>query len=429
MSKRAAKTGRRRRARTRKEPELVHDVHTLLHQLQEHAEEITQQNEALIRAQVELERTRDRYADLYDFAPIGYTALNTDGVILDINLAGSALLGRDRRFLIGLPLVNLLATPDRAKFRELLAALRLNPRSGSKVIDAEVMLSQSLRRIQFHLRSQIVRSGVSEIFAAMLDVTHERHVEAERHAAAERDQRRANELQSEVETRQIAEERIKGLMERLVAVQEQERRRLALNLHDQLGQLLTGLRLAMATLRESVTATAAERDTFERIEHIIAQMDRDVDTLAWELRPPALDEVGLEAALRELLRQWSASQRLATDLHVSLPGDQRLPAEVETQLYRIAQEALNNVGKHAAASHVSLLLERRGSEVAMIVEDDGRGFEIEDIRKDASRGMGLMGMRERAATLGGDVQVEARPGSGTTVFVRLPLRDDANTPG
>lgn len=429
MSKRAAKTGRRRRARTRKEPELVHDVHTLLHQLQEHAEEITQQNEALIRAQVELERTRDRYADLYDFAPIGYTALNTDGVILDINLAGSALLGRDRRFLIGLPLVNLLATPDRAKFRELLVALRLNPRSGSKVIDAEVMLSQSLRRIQFHLRSQIVRSGVSEIFAAMLDVTHERHVEAERHAAAERDQRRANELQSEVETRQIAEERIKGLMERLVAVQEQERRRLALNLHDQLGQLLTGLRLAMATLRESVTATAAERDTFERIEHIIAQMDRDVDTLAWELRPPALDEVGLEAALRELLRQWSASQRLATDLHVSLPGDQRLPAEVETQLYRIAQEALNNVGKHAAASHVSLLLERRGSEVAMIVEDDGRGFEIEDIRKDASRGMGLMGMRERAATLGGDVQVEARPGSGTTVFVRLPLRDDANTPG
>lgn len=429
MSKRAAKMGRRRRARTRKEPELVHDVHTLLHQLQEHAEEITQQNEALIRAQVELERTRDRYADLYDFAPIGYTALNTDGVILDINLAGSALLGRDRRFLIGLPLVNLLATPDRAKFRELLVALRLNPRSGSKVIDAEVMLSQSLRRIQFHLRSQIVRSGVSEIFAAMLDVTHERHVEAERHAAAERDQRRANELQSEVETRQIAEERIKGLMERLVAVQEQERRRLALNLHDQLGQLLTGLRLAMATLRESVTATAAERDTFERIEHIIAQMDRDVDTLAWELRPPALDEVGLEAALRELLRQWSASQRLATDLHVSLPGDQRLPAEVETQLYRIAQEALNNVGKHAAASHVSLLLERRGSEVAMIVEDDGRGFEIEDIRKDASRGMGLMGMRERAATLGGDVQVEARPGSGTTVFVRLPLRDDANTPG
>ena len=429
MSKRAAKTGRRRPAGTRKKPELAHDVHALLHELQEHAEEITQQNEALIRTQAELERTRDRYADLYDFAPIGYTVLNTDGVILDINLVGSALLGRDRRFLIGLPLVNVLATPDRAKFRELLAALRLNPRLGSKAIDVEVLRSQSLRRIQFHLRSQIVRSGVNEIFAAMLDVTHERHLEAERHAAAERDQKRADDLQSEVETRQIAEERIKGLMERLVAVQEQERRRLALNLHDQLGQLLTGLRLAMATLRESVTATAEERNSFERIEQIIAQMDRDVDTLAWELRPPALDEVGLEAALRELLRQWSAAQRLATDLHVSLPGDERLPAEVETQLYRIAQEALNNVGKHAAASHVSLLLERRGSEVAMIVEDDGRGFEIEEIRKDASRGMGLMGMRERAATLGGDVQVEARPGSGTTVFVRLPLRDDADTPG
>lgn len=426
MSKRAAKTGGRRPAATPTNPEPAHKAQMRLHELHAHTERITAQNEALIRTQAELEQTRDRYADLYDFAPIGYLALNAGGVIIDINLAGTALLGRDRRFLTGLPLGNLLAARDREKFRKLLAALQRNPRLGSKAIDVELK-SPSPRRIQLHLLARPIRAGLNEVFAAMLDVTRERQLEAERHAAAERDQKRAIELQSEVETRQIAEERIKGLIERLVAVQEQERRRLALNLHDQLGQLLTGLRLAMATLRESLTATAEERDTFERMEQIIAQMDRDVDTLAWELRPPALDEVGLEAALRELLRQWSASQRLAIDLHVSLPGDERLPAEVETQLYRIAQEALNNVGKHAAASHVSLLLERRGSEVAMIVEDDGRGFEIEEIRKDASRGMGLMGMRERAATLGGDIQVEARPGSGTTVFVRLPLRDDANT--
>lgn len=426
MSKRAAKTGRRRQAGTPTDPEPARKVQMLLHELHVHAEEITAQNETLIRTQAELERARDRYADLYDFAPIGYMALNADGVILDINLAGTALLGHDRRFLTGLPLVNLLAAADREKFRELFAALQRNPRLGSKAIDVEVR-SPSLRRIQLHLRAQTLRAGINEVFAAMLDVTHQRQSEAERHATAERDQHRTTELQREVETRQIAEERIKGLMERLVAVQEQERRRLALNLHDQLGQRLTALRLTMDTFRDSAADTPEQQHRFERMEQIVSQMDRDVDNLAWELRPPALDEVGLEAALRELLRQWSASQRLATDLHVSLPGDERLPAEVETQLYRIAQEALNNVGKHAAASHVSLLLERRGSEVAMIVEDDGRGFEIEEIRKDASRGMGLMGMRERAATLGGDVQVEARPGSGTTVFVRLPLRDGANT--
>ena len=428
MSKRAAKTGRRRGAGTTTDPEPARKVQMLLHELHVHAEEITAQNEKLIHTQAELERAHDRYADLYDFAPIGYMALNADGVILDINLAGTALLGHDRRFLTGLPLVNLLAAADREKFRELFAALQRNPRLGSKTIDVEAR-SPSLRRIQLHLRAQTLRVGTNEVFAAMLDVTHERHLEAERHATAERDQQRAEELQREVETRQITEGRIKGLAERLVAVQEQERRRLALNLHDQLGQRLTALRLTMDTFRDGAAATPEQQQRFERMEQIVSQMDRDVDNLAWELRPPALDEVGLEAALRELLRQWSASQRLATDLHVSLPGDERLPAEVETQLYRIAQEALNNVGKHAAASHVSLLLERRGGEVAMIVEDDGRGFDIEEIRKDASRGMGLMGMRERAATLGGDVQVEARPGSGTTVFVRLSLRDEANTPG
>lgn len=427
MSKRDAKSVRRRRVRTGRAPEPPRDVQKLLHELHIHAEEITAQNEALLHAKSELERVRDYYADLYEFAPIGYIALNRDGVILDINRAGSALLGSNRGLLIGLPLVNLLAVSDGEQFRTVLVALRTGRRPAPQIIEVE--LRTRPRRLQFHLRSQTLRSGAVEVFAALLDVTHERHVEAERQADASRDQKRADALEREVETRQIAEERIKGLMERLVAVQEQERRRLALNLHDQLGQLLTGLRLAMATLRERVTATAEERQSFERMDQIIAQMDRDVDTLAWELRPPALDAVGLEAALRDLLRQWSASQRLTTDLHVTLPGDERLPSEVETQLYRITQEALNNIGKHAAASHVSVLLERRGRDVAMIVEDDGRGFDVEAIRKDASRSMGLMGMRERAATLGGDVQVEARPGSGTTVFVRVPLREDPGTAG
>jgi signal transduction histidine kinase len=145
-----------------------------------------------------------------------------------------------------------------------------------------------------------------------------------------------------------------------------------------------------------------------------------VDFLAWELRPAALDDVGVEAALAEFVRQWSWASGVVADFHHTEVAGARLPPDIESNLYRIVQEAFNNISKHAKASHASLILERRADEVTLIIEDDGRGFDA-DVRPDGHRRMGLNGMEERAASIGGVLQLESSPGKGTTLFVRIPL--------
>ena len=154
------------------------------------------------------------------------------------------------------------------------------------------------------------------------------------------------------------------------------------------------------------------------------RIDAEVDFLAWELRPTALDDLGLTAALTNFVKEWSSHYHIPADAHVTGfgSGSLRLPPEVETCLYRIAQEALNNVYKHAQAARVSVVLERRDGDAVLVVEDDGVGFDGADVASwQGDRGIGLVGMRERAALLGGSVEFESAPGKGTTIFARVPV--------
>lgn len=395
-------------------------VRTLLHELQVHSEEITAQNEQLLKAQAELEQARDRYADLYDFAPIGYVSLNPDGRILEINLTGAALLGRQRRFLLNVPITGLVAAAFRQPMREFLDRMR---RDGLRPPTVDVATKADPERyLRLMARLRPHPSGENELFTAILDITEQRRLEQERQAAFEREQRKGVELSREITVRLQAEDRIKAMLERIVTVQEQEKRRLALNLHDHLGQQLTALKLALDAWRTAIPGTVEAQQRFEFMDRIVTQLDTDVDLLVWELRPAALDDVGLEAALREFLRQWSVGRNFTVDFHASLGDGPRMPSDVESHLYRIVQEALNNVSKHAKARHTSVLLERRGEEVRLIIEDDGRGFNVGAVRNRRDGGMGLTGMQERAAAIGGELQLESSPGKGTTLFVRLPIR-------
>jgi signal transduction histidine kinase len=151
---------------------------------------------------------------------------------------------------------------------------------------------------------------------------------------------------------------------------------------------------------------------------VAKRLDRDVDQLVWELRPTALDDLGLRAALANYVQDWSQRVGITAKLHTAGLLDERLDTEAETTLYRIAQEALTNVARHAHAGSVDVILERRGDSVMLIVEDDGVGFEAGDSHR-PGHGFGLIGMKERAALVGATVEIESAAGKGTTILVRM----------
>jgi PAS domain S-box-containing protein len=231
---------------------------------------------------------------------------------------------------------------------------------------------------------------------------------------------RANEsLRAEMDERQRSERARTELLARLVFAQEDERRRIAREMHDQFGEQLTALGRGIERLEAATADVPALREPVRALSKVAQQIDRDVDHLVWELRPTALDDLGLRAALANYVQDWCARVNVTAELHTSGLLDDRLASDVETTLYRIAQEALTNVAKHAKARHVEIILERRADHVALIVEDDGVGFDQSGPSKIDGHGFGLLGMQERAALVGATLEIESAPGQGTTILVRM----------
>jgi signal transduction histidine kinase len=165
----------------------------------------------------------------------------------------------------------------------------------------------------------------------------------------------------------------------------------------------------------------------EQLVQLARRIDDDLHRIALELRPTALDDLGLHAALLNFAEEWGERAKVEVDYSSHGLEHRRLPPAVETAVFRIVQEAFTNVGKHAAAGRVGLILKLRGDDLVVIDEDDGVGFDPEQVvaAAQAAGRLGMRGMRERAALVGGDLEVESTPGGGTTVFVRIPLRPDA----
>ena len=206
-------------------------------------------------------------------------------------------------------------------------------------------------------------------------------------------------------------------LRRVVRAQEDERRRLARELHDETGQALTSILLGLKSLEDLDDVAALGQGVAALRERVVATL-QDVRRLAVELRPAALDDFGLEAALERLTAGFAEQTGLKVELESRLQDD-RLPEEVETVLYRIVQEALTNIVKHAQASRVSIVITQKPGAVGAVIEDDGRGF---DPDQSVDGGIGLIGMRERVALLDGSMTIEAAPGKGTTLVIEVPVR-------
>jgi PAS domain S-box-containing protein len=216
-----------------------------------------------------------------------------------------------------------------------------------------------------------------------------------------------------------AEEARQTALRQLVTAEEDERGRISRELHDSVGQLVTGLLLGLKALERP----APQAGQIEDLERLADRIAREMQHLALELRPPALDTLGLEVALQNHLEEWSTRHGIEADFHSAGMQSLRLPPEIETALYRVAQEGLTNCLKHARATHVSLVLERRAGTVSLIVEDDGSGFDVQRTLTSPEKAnrLGIRGMRERLALLNGELEIESAPGSGTTIFARIPV--------
>ena len=214
-------------------------------------------------------------------------------------------------------------------------------------------------------------------------------------------------------------ERLQFLSRRLVEVQESERRYIARELHDHASQNLTSLMLGLGTVEKEADNPEFVRTRTAELKTMTDHVLEDLHRLAINLRPASLDHLGLTPALEQLIKAFRQDSDLDIKLKtVGFSEDERLPQDIETTLYRVVQEALTNVVRHARASHVDVVLERRGDVLLVIVEDDGKGFDFSLVKREGH--LGLLGIQERAEMLGGTLTVESKPGSGTTLFVEVP---------
>ena len=238
--------------------------------------------------------------------------------------------------------------------------------------------------------------------------------------------------QSEQQYRGVAEDLVRvnqertGLLLRTLAAQEDERTRIARELHDGLAQYLTAMRLQIDQLEQTAPFCSYDSPALAGLKDLTGELGRAVNRMAWELRPVPLEELGLPAAVSHYLEEWAERSNVKVDIEIKL-GGRILSSEVEATLFRVLQEATTNVVRHAAADHVGVILTATADEVHLIVEDNGRGLAKRacsvppGAAATTPKRLGLVGMRERLALVHGRLDVESTAGRGTTLFARIPI--------
>ena len=280
----------------------------------------------------------------------------------------------------------------------------------------EVALNSRLRQYQVRDLLEEQRRNEHELRKA-----HEQLADRAKQLETLVESRTAKLAQSNKKLRREMAER-EALRRKLLDAQEEERRRIARELHDQMGQNLTALNVGLKSLldRQSRSGLGSQ---VQRLQELATQTARDLHRVAVELRPAALDDLGLVKAIRALADSWSTRCGIDVDVEAGQYEPAGVSSEIETIVYRIIQEALNNIAKHSGATRVALVLNRTKEHVHAIIEDNGRGF---DARAQSQSGngsgrLGLLGIQERLGLVGGSLNIESAPESGATLIVRIPI--------
>ncbi|HEX5364942.1 MAG TPA: sensor histidine kinase [Gallionella sp.] len=368
----------------------------VLHELRVHQIELEMQAEELRSAEVALEVSRDRYLDLYDFAPVGYLSLNRDGLVTEINLTGAALLGIERAKIRQRRFINFIAPSDIERWHRHFTGL---------------FNSREKRRCEMAL---IHADGSS--FHARLDALHMRTdsgAETLRIAFSDISESKLAMLELE-ESRKLLRE----LAARNETLLEDERKRISREVHDELGQLLTVLRMDISLQR--IQFSHYDPALFKMTQGMLKLTDKiinEVRNVATNLRPTALD-CGILPALAWLCDEFNHHSTQACTL-LAPDGPIELNEASTLALFRIVQESLTNVLRYAEAHSVEITIRREVDCIVTTVSDDGKGFDPSATAPKKS--FGLLGMRERALAAGGEIEISSAPSLGTTITVRIPI--------
>jgi PAS domain S-box-containing protein len=378
----------------------------LSRQLDLYRDQLEAQNEELRQAQRLLEESRDRYAALYDFAPVGYVTLDRRGVIRQINLACVDLLGLDRAQAVGMTFSSMVDRDDQLAFT---AHLRRCEAAGMSVT-TELKLKARSGDVWY---AQLITAPVYDtdvdatvFWTVVADITERKRVEQER-------ERLLNEVRA-------GREQLKKLSGQLIQAHEAERRRLALELHDEIGQALTALKLILDLAYRLPPEESSQK--LQEAQTVVDQLVSLEEELSLGLRPSMLDDLGLLPTLLWHFERFTRQTKILVQFKHNLSEGQRFGSAVETAAFRIVQEAMTNVARHADVNQVMVMAFTSASMLFITIQDQGNGFEPAAVPTN-SGAMGLSGMRERALLLGGRLFVESAPGAGATISAELPVQD------
>jgi PAS domain S-box-containing protein len=355
------------------------------------------------------------YRLLFEYAPDGYLATDVSGTIREANRAAAILVRAPPGGLVGRTLASFVCDEERRAFRaELHRLKRTRPRgtkewvvrlrpAGAEPFEAALTVSFLAERL----------GDGTGLLWSLRDVTRRRRVEEK----LKQSERRYRSLYAEVLRHRDA---LRILSTRSLYAREEEAKRIAHELHDEAGQITAAIHLALAEIEPELLPSGRER--LRRIGVLIEGVEERLRQLSHELRPTILDDLGLIPALAFLANGFSARTQVAVAVKGSTGG--RLDPLIETALYRIVQEALANVGKHARAARAEITLAREDGKLVCAIRDDGVGFSDRPARRGVGRpaGLGLLGIRERLGALNGQMQILSTPGEGTELRVSVPLR-------
>jgi two-component system, NarL family, sensor histidine kinase UhpB len=347
--------------------------------------------------------TREEFALFFDSAPNGVVLVDNNGTVLLANARIEQMFGYTKKELVGQPVETLIPSDRRAVHVRHRQDFAYNPAPRSMGAERNLLgwrKGGSEFPIEVGLYPITIQT-VQYTMATVIDIT-ERSVAAKAlsDALIERDRLRRHLMRSA----------------------EDERLRLSHELHDQTGQTLTAATLAAKSIEKFLDTDGRQQLT--KLNALLDQMGRTLHQVAWELRPASIDELGLTATLENYVSDWSDQTGIAAEFYCKSGYVDSLPDDVRTTIYRVIQEALTNIAKHAhEASRVSVVISRTGALLQLTIDDNGDGFDLaETLGKPSKYGsLGIPSMRERLSLIGGTLEIESSEGIGTTVFARIPI--------